>query len=174
EDNHEVDLQALEKQVQVLSEQVARDEQQSHELADQRTQLDNDRNQLQSRVDTTRTQLAEKQARLAAQKTMQQAALREDDSGVRGWLAEQGYGDAQSVARRVEAPADWQTAVEAALAQWLAGFAVDALPTQGMQWPDEALTLVENGALQSTTARSNLAGLPSLASRISAPAAVMA
>src|SRR5699024_7689209 len=57
EDNHEVDLQALEKQVQVLSEQVARDEQQSHELADQRTQLDNDRNQLQSRVDTTRTQL---------------------------------------------------------------------------------------------------------------------
>src|SRR5699024_4682420 len=73
-----------------------------------------------------------------------------------------------------EAPAEWQTAVEAALGEWLSGFGVDELPVSGRQWPDDALTLVATGAPESERDAAGLVGLPCLASRISAPPAIMA
>src|SRR5699024_3870537 len=98
----------------------------------------------------------------------------EDDNRLRQWLVEHGHADARSLARLVQAPAAWQSAVETVLAPWLAGFAVTALATTAPPWPDETLTLVEQAAVQSAPAVDTLAGLPILASRIRAPAAIMA
>src|SRR5699024_4193355 len=120
----EADLQSLDAQVQALAEQVARDEQASQTHTAQLAELETTGNRLIGQVDETRTTLAEQQARLASEKAMQKAVLREDDSGLRDWLSTQGYGDARSMACAVEAPAEWQTAVEAALGEWLSGFGV--------------------------------------------------
>src|SRR5699024_2424889 len=100
--------------------------------------------------------------------------LREDDADMQQWLDAHGYADARSVARLVSAPAEWQTAVEVALAPWLAGFAVQQLPAGDTPWPDSSLSLVETGdAHQSApTPVTAVAGLPCLAEHITAPAAV--
>lgn len=176
-DGDGADLHALAVQLDDWASRVKRDEQHSHELTEQLARVDADRGRQQVEADATRTRLAEQRARLAAEKAMQQAALREDDTAVREWLAAQGHADAPSVARLIKAPAEWQTAVEAALASWLSGFAVPALPQQP-EWPSDTLTLVETAdetaAAAATEQTPTPADLPSLASRITAPTAVMA
>src|SRR5699024_12286964 len=100
----------------------------------------------------------------------------EDADWRRDWLAAQGDADAHSVAGLVDAQGEWQAAVEVALAEWLAGYAVarwsqTETPTQ---WPDSSLMLVATDGCDVTLTTDDLAGLPCLASRIKAPAAIMA
>src|SRR5699024_7833689 len=112
----------------------------------------------------------EQKARLASQQARQKAALREDDHDLQQWLDEQGYDGVQSIARSVQAPDEWQTAVEAVLGEWLAGFAVEQLPqVPAARWPQAQLTLVAANARYSYDSMASIAGLPCLASRIDAP-----
>lgn len=173
-DDDEVSLHTLAEQVQALADQVTHDETQHQQTAENLAVLDAEIIQLVSRLDDSRTRLAEQEARLASEKTMQQAVLREDDASVRDWLKLQGFENACSVARLVEAPAQWQAAVEVVLGDWLAGFSVDALPEQEQPWPGNSLTLVEAGDEDMVDKTPTLSRLPCLASRITAPAAVMA
>lgn len=167
------ELQTLDAQIAAQEQQIAADESRAQAAAEQAETLRTELDTLTRQVDALRTRLAEQQARLASEKALQQGVLREDDTQVTQWLADQGHGDAQGVARSIEAPAQWQTAIEAALHEWLAGFAVDALPVAVADWPDSTLTLIEAGTPQTDADAPALAGLPSLASRIRAPAAVL-
>ena len=128
-------------------------------------------------VERLRTELGESRARLASERQLQQSVLREDDAGVRDWLAAHERAEAPGIARRIKVREGWQTAVESALGPWLQGFAVARLPAVEGEWPAEPLTLVETDADPAPADASGPpaagpAGLACLADGLDAPAAI--
>src|SRR5699024_940153 len=102
--DNEQALQTLAAGVQARVEQVAAEEARMQMQAATLVELDDSRQHKAAASAAMRSELAELQARLAAEKAMQQGVLREDDDTLRDWLAAQGYADAHSVARLVDAP----------------------------------------------------------------------
>ncbi|GAB3682561.1 chromosome segregation protein SMC [Salinisphaera aquimarina] len=169
-------LAAADDDIHQRAEQLAADEHSALETAERDERLRLEIADAENALATLRTGLAENRARLASEKKLQQAVLREDDASVGRWLEAQGLGGATGVARRVRVDSAWQTAAEAALGAWLRGFVVEALPQTANDWPETPLTLVEAAADETSpdTALPALAGARNLAEGIEAPAAIRA
>jgi chromosome segregation protein len=132
-------LQSLEHQIHALREQRASEDGALHEA---------------------RAALQNARGRFASLETLQQAALRQDDAELQGWLAAQGLTQAPRLASALRVERGWEAAVEHVLdgllqAPLLAGYAgrADALPAP----PKAGIALMDDAGASSAAAGDRLA-----------------
>ncbi|MES1944982.1 chromosome segregation protein SMC [Salinisphaera sp. PC39] len=120
--------------------------QSDHEaVAAEAQRLRDERARQDATLHEVRQALANARGRLSSLEALQQAALREDDDSVQGWLAEQDWTDAAGVAHSVRVAEGWETAAETALGGFLRALAVPGLADRVArlsQWPEQSLTLL--------------------------------
>jgi chromosome segregation protein len=167
-DARELDTGTLEVQIEerILDEVDAAEavELAQAQLDEQREQLAEQREnqrELQSRLDSQRSDLQRQQGRLASLEALQQAALGESDSAAQQWLAEQGLGDAVRLAQQLRVRAGWESAVEAVLAARLEAVCVATLERAAAidQLVGAQLTLLESADAESSVKPDSLLGL---------------
>jgi chromosome segregation protein len=131
--------------------------------------LRDQRADLESRLHEARQQLQSAQGRLSSLETLQQAALHQDDAELGAWLRQNGLGDAQRLAQRVQVEAGWETAVEHVLEAWLQAPLTEGAGARALgTWPKAGMALID----PRTSADPNGSG--GLASKVQGPSAVKA
>ncbi|MDR3417344.1 MAG: chromosome segregation protein SMC [Nevskia sp.] len=131
--------------------------------------LRDQRSAVESALHELRQSLQSSRGRLASLETLQQAALREDDAELTGWLRSHGWAELPRLASSLQVEPGWETAVEHVLSGLLqAPVLPDWQALQGAQpvGPKAGATLVHGEGGQAETA-------DSLAAKVSGPAAVL-
>ncbi|WP_428309226.1 chromosome segregation protein SMC [Hydrocarboniphaga sp.] len=77
------------------------------------------RSGLEASLHETRQQLQSARGRLSSLETLQQAALRQDDAELNGWLKQRGFDQAPRLATVLNVESGWESAVEHVLEGWL-------------------------------------------------------
>ena len=109
--------------------------------------------------------------KVASLETLQQAALREDDDELRGWLSARDLGEAPRLAAVIRVDAGWEPAVEHVLGGLLQAplsDSLDAVLNAGGETPESGACVIDGGIDGSS------ASFGTLAARVQGPRAVRA
>ncbi|QHS09873.1 chromosome segregation protein SMC [Sinimarinibacterium sp. NLF-5-8] len=152
-------LEQLNGELDSADEQLREMDEALHSQRDRRSVLEADLHQ-------TREQLQAARGRVASLETLQQAALKQDDAELNGWLRQQAMDTAPRLASVLQVEPGWETAVEQALVGWLQAPVLDDYSARAITDPPKAGISV----LAAARAR----GEHGLASKVSGPAAIVA
>ncbi len=172
------DLEQRQAELELLEQEFAENlEQHQQRLAALQAELVATRNTLQARdhqLRLLREQLHAARGRLASLQTLQEAALRRDDSELNEWLETHGLGGAPRLAEQINVKPGWEDAIEMVLADWLDAVCVptlDTVATAVAEWRYGSLTLLEAPPLKADSKPECSPGL--LLNQIIAPAPVV-
>jgi len=100
------------------------------------------RSGLEASLHETRQQLQSARGRLSSLETLQQAALRQDDVELNGWLKQRGFDQAPRLATVLNVESGWEAAVEHVLEGWLQA----PLLSQAQRQTENSASLPKTGA----------------------------
>lgn len=121
---------------------IAEQERNSDALVTQITQTRDQRRELSARLDSLRSEIAQKRGRVSSLEALQQAALEDGSADVTQWLDARQLADRQRLLDAMEVEAGWQGAVETVLGDYLQAVCVDDIGSFG-----DHLAALEHGQL---------------------------
>ena len=164
----EQDLAELREVEQATAEDLQRDQERLAQTEAALNATRETRQQTEQVLHATRERVQTGRGRLASLRTLQEAALGQDATGLNDWLREQGLDDAPRLAEQLAVEPGWEMAVETALAGWL-----DALCIADLDPPAHAAARLQDGRLTllepSALAAANPVPAGALAAKIRTP-----
>jgi chromosome segregation protein len=145
----------LDTELETLAEQGEQAEMKKSELEDRVAdvlesinQHREQNNQLNHEQEDLRRKLHDSRGRLASLEALQQAALGKKESGITGWLENQGLSNNSRLAENIEVDAGWEKAAETVLGQYLEAVCVDDVDALSSKLNDlkSSLTLFDTSA----------------------------
>jgi chromosome segregation protein len=147
----------VEEEIELLSEQLAEAdlqiEEQQHQLEAQATGIDEHREKntiLGAELDDVRNQLQSKRGRHASLEALQQAALGRQKGAISDWLQSNGLDNKPRLAENLKVAAGWETAVETVLGDSLQAVCVDGIDAVAAlvgQLEQGSITLLDSTAV---------------------------
>ncbi|GAB4361249.1 MAG: chromosome segregation protein SMC [Methylohalobius crimeensis] len=104
--------------------------------------LQDEKQAIERRIKQSESESSRLQGKLSALETLQRHALGKDHERLNDWLKALGLQDAPRLAEALESEADWELAVETALAEWLESVCLEDLASVAQAAPE----LEENAA----------------------------
>jgi chromosome segregation protein len=123
----EEDIELLHEQLAETDLQLEEQQQLLHEQSEQIQQRREQNTSIDHQLNEVRNELQSKRGRSASLEALQQAALGRQQGAISDWLQNNGLSDNQRLAESIKVAAGWETAVETVLGEHLQAVCVDGI-----------------------------------------------